>query len=116
MFLFWNSLSPMEVSGGRIAITIGLIGIITLVWKVLNWVWLRPKKLEKCLRQQGFKGNSYSFLYGDLNQNIMMIQQAKSKPISFCHDIAPRVVPSLHRSVKDYGNIYNILYIYMQHL
>ncbi|KAI3755714.1 hypothetical protein L1987_55520 [Smallanthus sonchifolius] len=40
-----------------IAIVIALIG--RWGWKVLNWAWLKPKKLEKWLTDQGYKGNSY---------------------------------------------------------
>lgn len=93
----------MEISVGRVAVTIVLIGIVTWVWKVINWVWFRPKKLEKCLRQQGLNGNSYRFFFGDLKENVKMGNQARSKPMNFCHDIAPRIIPFVHQSAKKYG-------------
>ncbi|KAH7512766.1 hypothetical protein FEM48_Zijuj12G0125100 [Ziziphus jujuba var. spinosa] len=49
----------MEVSGARAAVYVGLVSIvIALAWRVLNWVWFRPKRLERFLRQQGLSGNS----------------------------------------------------------
>ncbi|GFP87904.1 cytochrome p450 cyp72a219 [Phtheirospermum japonicum] len=79
--------------------------VITLVyaWKALNWVWFMPRYLEKCLRQQGFKGNSYRAFFGDFKEMKMMINKAKSKPIDFTNDIVPRVVPFIHQAIKDHG-------------
>ena len=53
----------MEASKGTIVISI-LVAIAVLVWtwKVVNWLWLRPKKLEKLLRKQGLQGTSYTLL------------------------------------------------------
>ncbi|KAL6178330.1 hypothetical protein ACLB2K_049848 [Fragaria x ananassa] len=79
--------------------------LITGAWRVLNYVWLRPKKLERCLRKQGLKGNSYRLMIGDMFESFMMLKQAQSKPInlSTCHDIAARVIPFVHQTVKNYG-------------
>ncbi|PQQ12896.1 cytochrome P450 CYP72A219-like isoform X1 [Prunus yedoensis var. nudiflora] len=79
--------------------------VITLAWRVLNWVWLRPKKLEKCLREQGLAGNSYRLLFGDTKDLSKMLEQTQSKPIklSTSHDIAPRVTPFSHQTVNSYG-------------
>ncbi|KAL3651330.1 hypothetical protein CASFOL_004332 [Castilleja foliolosa] len=79
--------------------------LITLVYtlKALNWVWFTPKYLEKCLRQQGFKGNSYKAFFGDFKEIKMMIKEAKSKPMDFSNDIVPRVAPFIHQAVKNYG-------------
>ncbi|GLT55079.1 hypothetical protein SLA2020_282290 [Shorea laevis] len=62
-------------------------------WRVLRWAWVRPKALERSLRDQGLTGNSYSLLFGDLKEISKMTNQARSKPINFTNDIAPRVVP-----------------------
>jgi len=39
------------------AITISLIVILVLTWawKILNWLWFKPRRLEKLLREQGFQ-------------------------------------------------------------
>ncbi|CAB4267329.1 unnamed protein product [Prunus armeniaca] len=79
--------------------------VIAWAWRALNWVWLRPKKLERCLREQGFTGNSYRLLFGDTKDSSMMLRQAQSKPmkLSTSHDIAPRVMPFVHQTVNTYG-------------
>ncbi|XP_038877592.1 cytochrome P450 CYP72A219-like isoform X3 [Benincasa hispida] len=77
--------------------------LLLLGLKFLNWIWLRPKKLEKLLKRQGFAGNSYRILYGDLKDRAAMRERAISKPMNFSNDIAPRVVPSVHHTIQKYG-------------
>ncbi|KAK2422927.1 cytochrome P450 72A68 [Trifolium repens] len=72
-------------------------------WKVLNWLWLRPKKLEKLLREQGLQGNPYKILLGDTNDLFKMEKEARSKPMNLSDDIAPRVIPYIQQSVKIHG-------------
>uniref|UniRef100_A0A5B7BLQ0 Cytochrome P450 CYP72A219-like n=2 Tax=Davidia involucrata TaxID=16924 RepID=A0A5B7BLQ0_DAVIN len=79
------------------------IVLLIWAWRVLNWVWLRPKKLEKCLRQQGFSGNSYKLFFGDIKEMSMMIEEAKSKPINLSNDIVMRVIPFDHKTIEKYG-------------
>ena len=87
----------------RIAVSIvSVVVLITWAWRVLNGFWLRPKKLEKCLREQGLNGNSYRLFFGDLKEISKMTSQAKSKPINFTLDIAPRVFPFVHQVVSNY--------------
>ncbi|KAH7840291.1 hypothetical protein Vadar_015203 [Vaccinium darrowii] len=74
-----------------------------LGWSVLNWVWLTPKKLERCLREQGLNGSSYRLLFGDLKESTQMTAEARSSPISFGDDIVPRVLTPIHHSVTTYG-------------
>ncbi|KAL1308270.1 cytochrome P450 716A67 [Arachis hypogaea] len=38
---------------------IGVGLLIWWLWSALKWVWLKPKSIERRLRQQGIKGNSY---------------------------------------------------------
>lgn len=85
------------------AAVVVVVVVIWLGWSVLNWVWLTPKKLERCLRKQGLSGSSYRLLFGDLKDNAKMKKEAMSSPISFSQDIVPRVVPSIHDSVATYG-------------
>ena len=72
-------------------------------WKILDWVWLKPKRLEKCLRQQGLTGNPYRFLSGDIKENFAMSKQARAKPMALSDDIAQYVAPFLHQTVRNYG-------------
>ncbi|KAM4111341.1 hypothetical protein ACJW30_05G059900 [Castanea mollissima] len=95
---------PLWVYYSIIAVSIvSVVVLITWAWRVLNGLWLRPKKLEKCLREQGLNGNSYRLFFGDVKEICEMTSQAKSKPINFTHDIAPRVLPFVHQVVTNYG-------------
>ncbi|KAK4484561.1 hypothetical protein RD792_007145 [Penstemon davidsonii] len=75
--------------------------ISVYIWKVLNMVWFIPKKLEKSLRQQGFKGNPYKFLFGDFKEMTTGSKEALSKPIGFSADFVPRIIPFIHNTVTN---------------
>ncbi|CAN4103200.1 unnamed protein product [Withania somnifera] len=97
----------MEMDSVQIIVTSScvVISIVVLVclWRVLNWVWFRPKKLEKLLREQGLKGNSYRILYGDTKELTGMVNEANSKPMSLSDDIATRLLPFFLDTIKKYG-------------
>jgi len=87
-------------------------GIVTLIatvliwwfWNALNWIWLRPKRIERRLKEQGIQGNSYRPLVGDIRDMIKMIKEAKSKPMDpHSNDIAPRVLPYVVHTIAKYG-------------
>lgn len=86
-----------------VAVSFAFLTALIYGWRLLSWVWLRPKKLERCLRMQGLAGNPYRFLHGDFRDISRMIQEAYSKPISFSDDIAQRVIPFFHHSIQKYG-------------
>ncbi|KAL5803227.1 hypothetical protein ACOSQ4_031532 [Xanthoceras sorbifolium] len=92
----------MEITVKSIAVSIVMVTVLTWIWRVVNWVWLRPKRMEKYLRQQGLSGNSYRFLYGDLKENSIMLKQAKSNPINLTDDISPHLFPFLHKAIHNY--------------
>ncbi|XP_031105727.1 cytochrome P450 CYP72A219-like [Ipomoea triloba] len=72
-------------------------------WRIINYVWFTPKKVEKWLREQGFSGNPYRLWHGDLKDIKKMTAQAYSKPISLSDDILPRVFPFHHQILHKYG-------------
>ncbi|XP_056173401.1 cytochrome P450 72A68-like [Syzygium oleosum] len=89
-----------------IDLSLVLITFFTCAWKLLSLFWLKPKKLEKCLRQQGLIGTAYGLLFQDLRDIIRMTKQAQSQPITpFSDDIVPRVLPFYHHSIKKYGKL-----------
>ncbi|XP_057792338.1 cytochrome P450 CYP72A219-like [Salvia miltiorrhiza] len=73
------------------------------VCKILNWVWFTPKSLETRLRRQGFAGNPYRLITGDLKEIGIIAKRAESKPINFDNDIVPRVYPIFHTAFQKYG-------------
>ncbi|KAM0019663.1 putative secologanin synthase [Helianthus debilis subsp. tardiflorus] len=92
---------------GRVWCGLGLLAM-TLVWcalRFLEWVWFKPKRMEKFLRKQGLKGSSYKFLFGDMKELVKMVKEAKSKPISLNHDIVSRVTPFDYKSVTAYVQV-----------
>ncbi|KAK1321101.1 Secologanin synthase [Acorus calamus] len=82
-----------------------VIVILSWVVKYMKWMWLEPKKLERILRDQGFRGSPYKLLVGDLVDSNRLIREARSRPISLTQDIAPRVAPLLFRTMKSYGKM-----------
>ncbi|KAK1393370.1 hypothetical protein POM88_012426 [Heracleum sosnowskyi] len=84
----------------NVSIAIAVVAATTVLCRVLNWVWLRPKKLEKHLRKQGFHGNSYRFLYGDTKEHISTLMATRSNPIPISHDVPSRTTPFLCNSAS----------------
>ncbi|KAK1404934.1 Secologanin synthase [Heracleum sosnowskyi] len=87
----------------KIAVSLVLALFVRWAWRVLNWVWVRPRKMEKCLRKQGLHGNSYRFLFGDSKEYSEMVTNARSQPINFSDDVVARASPFICHTVKKYG-------------
>ncbi|KAM7268400.1 hypothetical protein ACFE04_010566 [Oxalis oulophora] len=86
-----------------ILVSIIVVIVLRVGWMVLNWIWLKPKRLENYLWRQGLRGNRYRFLSGDLKENVRMLTYAKARPIEFSNDIVPRVSPFLLKQLQTYG-------------
>ncbi|KAH6803031.1 cytochrome P450 [Perilla frutescens var. frutescens] len=93
----------MEVVYQIIASCFAIV-VVIYTWILLNWAYLRPKKLEKMLRKQGLNGNSYRLGYGDLKEMSTTMEEATSKPLNLADDITPRVFSFIHKTVEKYGN------------
>lgn len=99
--------------------TFAIITVIATVliwwfWNALNWVWLRPKRIERRLKEQGIQGNSYRPLIGDIRDMVKMIKEAKSKPMDpHSNDIAPRVLPYVVHTIAKYGQSLHSLEYHM---
>lgn len=88
-------------SAASIAINNCISGCVTsCVLRVVNWVWLKPKRLEKCMREQGLNGNSYKLLVEDMKEFLSMGKEALSTPIKLSDDVVP---PYFAHFVKKYG-------------
>ncbi|PWA66351.1 cytochrome P450 protein [Artemisia annua] len=96
----------MELSSNTNALCFSVVVVVIFAyaWRFFDWVWLRPKAMEKYLRNQGLNGNSYRFLYGDVKEMVHMTTIAKSKPIKLTDNIVPRVMPFVYASAKTHGN------------
>ncbi|KAK2970731.1 hypothetical protein RJ640_014221 [Escallonia rubra] len=92
----------MEIVFKFVAVSCAVV-LVILACKLLNWAWLRPRRLEKFLRKQGLKGSSYRLVFGDIKDMVKAIKEAKSKTINLSDDNLPRAVPFVHQSIKKYG-------------
>ncbi|KAI3704437.1 hypothetical protein L1987_74657 [Smallanthus sonchifolius] len=99
----------MDALTNTLALSCALV-VTLCAWKMVNMVWLRPKKLEKILKNQGFNGNKYKLLFGDMKEMSMMFQQSKSKSkninIDDGDEVLSHVVPFPHHSKQTYGKSY----------
>lgn len=68
-----------------------------------NKFWFRPKKVEKRVRELGFKGNPYRFFYGDVKEMEGMRVKVISEPMEHSDDIPSRVLPYHHHLAQKYG-------------
>ncbi|MED6121606.1 hypothetical protein PIB30_031823 [Stylosanthes scabra] len=93
----------MEVT----TIIIAAATIVVLVswgWGVLNWLWLKPKKIERLLRAQGLQGTPYKVLVGDSKDFMKMQRETKTKPMNTSDDdIVPRTMPYVLQCYNKYG-------------
>ncbi|KAI3728624.1 hypothetical protein L6452_17263 [Arctium lappa] len=97
-----QNLSMIRVCGD-VAVVAMVVVAVVYGWRFFNWVWLNPRKKERCLRDQGLKGNSYKLLYGDVKEIVKMITEAYQKPINLTDDIVPRVLSFAHKSITTHG-------------
>ncbi|XP_043688540.1 cytochrome P450 CYP72A219-like isoform X3 [Telopea speciosissima] len=93
----------MMVEIGFISMVILCILVVLLGWKVLEWIWWRPKKLERLLKEQGIEVTPYNLLLGDLKESQRLFKEARSKPMNLSHHIVPRVMPFHLQTIQNYG-------------
>ncbi|KAL2476474.1 Cytochrome [Abeliophyllum distichum] len=93
----------MDVTLSSIFTSIIIVAIIRWAVQLINWVWLRPKKLEKCLRNQGLNGNPYRILIGDMKDLIRFIKETQPKSIKISDDLAPRISHYYYQSIHKFG-------------
>ncbi|XP_059284992.1 cytochrome P450 CYP72A219-like [Lycium ferocissimum] len=94
----------MEIAYYLVSFLFAFTLVVIYAWRLLNWAWFRPKKLERCLRKKGLKGNSYKLISGDLKESSKSIEDAKSKPLNVSDDdISPRILPYIVETIKKHG-------------
>ncbi|KAK1406407.1 hypothetical protein QVD17_41704 [Tagetes erecta] len=81
----------------------GVAMVMVVPWKVLEWAWFKPKRLEKYLRQQGLIGTTYKLPIGDTKE---IMNSTKPEPMTLSDDIMPRVMPFVHKAIQNYGKIF----------
>ncbi|XP_051152247.1 cytochrome P450 CYP72A219-like [Andrographis paniculata] len=88
-----------------VLVVLGLgLGLGLGLRKVVSSLWVRPRRVEKELREQGFRGNPYRLFFGDFKDMKRMREAATSKAMaSLSNDIVPRVIPDIQCAVNKYG-------------
>lgn len=92
----------MDVFQTIIAVS-STVFLLIWAWKILNLVWVKPKKIEKILREQGLRGNSYTPLVGDMREITKMSKEATAKPLRLDDDFLPRIIPFILKTIKTHG-------------
>ncbi|KAK6132571.1 hypothetical protein DH2020_033673 [Rehmannia glutinosa] len=93
----------MDVKLSPILAPILILVSITMTVKVLNWVWFRPRKLERFLRKQGLHGNPYRVFLGDLKDFITVMKTEQPKTIELSDDVPPHIFPYYTNVMDKYG-------------
>ncbi|KAK2643333.1 hypothetical protein Ddye_025096 [Dipteronia dyeriana] len=94
----------MEITSTNALFTgLGTIVVAWMLMRVVNWVWLKPKKLEKLIRQQGFSGNPYRLFHGDMKEMTAMSTKPINISDSNVHNIVPTTLPFHHHINTIYG-------------
>ncbi|KAF5193604.1 Cytochrome p450 [Thalictrum thalictroides] len=87
-----------------LVVIVGVV-LVSWAWKTISKIWLKPKMMEKYLREQGLKGPNYKFLYGDTKEIGRLNKEARLKPMENSHQIVRRVFPYYHQVVQQYGKM-----------
>ncbi|KAI3466001.1 hypothetical protein Pfo_022664 [Paulownia fortunei] len=93
----------MDATLGVILTSIVVAASVTLAVKLLNWLWFRPRKLEKFLRKQGLNGNPYRPFLGDLKDMFKIIKAEQPRSIELSDHILPHIFAYFHRILTKYG-------------
>lgn len=98
------AVSPAMLQSGALLWLLPLLLAAWAVAKAINFLWWRPRQLERMLRSQGLAGTPYRFLFGDLKEMGRLTEEAESKPMPLLsHNIAPRVAAFLTRKTRELG-------------
>lgn len=97
----------------RVLVTIVLVGLISVLFRLCNALILKPKRLRSILEKQGIKGPSPTFLIGNLtDMNNSKSTLSKRLPVGengISHNCGDAILPSLQRWSKEYGMFSNFL-------
>ncbi|XP_054814448.1 cytochrome P450 72A397-like [Prosopis cineraria] len=94
----------MATTSTIVASLVAAIIVVRWAWKMMRWLWLNPKRVEKVLREQGLEANPYRLGIGDLREMVKMIEETRSKPMmSLSHDIAPHLLSFVLHTLNKYG-------------
>ncbi|CAI0409321.1 unnamed protein product [Linum tenue] len=91
------------LSKSSVVVAVVVAAATAWLWRMMNWLWFKPKRLENRLRNQGFDGRPYRFLKGDMKEALEMLKEAKSRQMDITEDAALRVFPFPYHTINKYG-------------
>ncbi|CAN7010952.1 unnamed protein product [Brassica rapa subsp. trilocularis] len=86
--------------------SLAMVVVLWWIWKIVEWVWVKPKMLESYLRKQGLVGTRYTPLVGDVRRTFSMLKEARSRPMKPTDDLISLVMPYSFQMLNTYGNTF----------
>ncbi|XP_074562679.1 cytochrome P450 734A6-like isoform X2 [Curcuma longa] len=80
---------------------------MVMAFRVLDYLWWRPKRVERYFAKQGIRGPPYRFFFGCVKEMVGLMLEAASKPMVMPqnqHNVLPRVLAFYHYWKKRYGS------------
>ncbi|KAH6775514.1 hypothetical protein C2S52_013075 [Perilla frutescens var. hirtella] len=93
----------MEATWTAIVSSMVVAASITCLVKLLNYIWFKPRNLEKFLREQGFNGNPYRPFAGDMKDHLKFLKQERTRSIQLSDNAAKHMLPYYHHIISKYG-------------
>ncbi|XP_048567957.1 cytochrome P450 72A15-like [Triticum urartu] len=99
-----GGVTPASLPWGFLVCGLLCLALLRQAGKLLDMLWLRPRRLERELRAQGLRGTPYRFPVGDLKEHGRLSKEAWARPLPLgCHDISAHVAPFLYNAVQEHG-------------
>ncbi|KAL0717212.1 hypothetical protein Bca4012_066534 [Brassica carinata] len=86
--------------------SLAMVVVLWWLWRIVEWVWVKPKMLESYLRKQGLLGTRYTPLVGDVRRTFSMLKEARSRPMKPTDDLISLVMPYSFQMLNTYGNTF----------
>ena len=83
--------------------SLAMVVVLWWIWRIVEWVWVKPKMLESYLRKQGLVGTRYTPLVGDVRRSFSMLKEARSRPMKPTDDLISLVMPYSFQMLNTYG-------------
>ncbi|XP_057796024.1 cytochrome P450 CYP72A219-like [Salvia miltiorrhiza] len=93
----------MNTTLGLVLTSVVVAASIACAVNLLNLLWIRPRKLEKLLRNQGLNGNPYRPILGDTRDYAKAMKAQQLRSIQLSDDILPHVFGYFHTILDKYG-------------
>lgn len=91
---------------GKVLVTIGLLWLLRIVYRLYKALFLNPKRLSSILEKQGIKGPPPSFLLGNLAEMLKAKSEIPKRPPGekgIVHDCPTALFPAVQNWNKEYG-------------